>query len=159
VIKDRRGFTLIELILVAILLGIVSLALTWAFVPTAQVSVTVDTRKEALQNTPLAMGRMMREIREARSINAGFTGTSLTFTNAANGVIAYSWSGVALAPLQRNAIDLTCCVQSLALAYLQKSGAPAATPAQVWRIQADLRVQVGSETVEFRSEVNPRNVY
>jgi hypothetical protein len=45
------------------------------------------------------------------------------------------------------------------MTYLQKSGAVASTPAQVWRIQADLQVQVGSETVEFRSEVNPKNIY
>jgi len=159
VIRNRQGFTLIELILVIVLLGIVPIALTSAFVPTAQISVTVDTRKDALQNARLAMERMLREIREARSITAGFTATSLTFTNAANGAITYSWSGAALAPLQRSAVDLACCVQSFALAYWQKSGAPAAAPAEVWRIQADLQVQVGSETVELRSEVNPRNIY
>ncbi len=157
--KNSKGFTLIELILVIVLLGIVSIALTSAFVPTAQISVTVDTRKEALQNTRLAMERMLREIREARSITAGFTATSLTFTNPANGTITYSWSGTALDPLQRSAVDLACCVQSLALTYLQKSGAAAVTPAQVWRIQADLQVRVGNETVQFRSEVNPKNVY
>lgn len=158
-IKNRRGFTLIELILVVVLLGIVALALTAAFVPTARISVAVDTRKDALQNTRLAMERMLREIREARSIAVCCPLTSLTFTNAANGVIAYSWSGAALAPLQRNAIDLACCVQGFTLNYLRKDGLPAALPAEVWRIQADLQVQVGNETVEFRSEVNPRNLY
>jgi prepilin-type N-terminal cleavage/methylation domain-containing protein len=159
VTKNRNGFTFIELILVVVLLGIVAIALTSAFVPTAQVSVTVDTRKEALQNTRLAMERMLREIREARNINAGFTATSLTFTNPANGNINYSWSGAALAPLQRNAVDQACCVRGFTLSYLRKDGLPAALPAEVWRIQADLQVQVGNETVEFRSEVNPRNIY
>jgi prepilin-type N-terminal cleavage/methylation domain-containing protein len=158
-VKNKRGFTLIELVLVIILLGIVSIALTSAFVPTMQTSVTVDTRKDALQNARLGMERMLREIREARSIAAGFNGTSLTFINAANTTITYSWSGVALAPLQRSTVDLACCVQSFALTYLQKDGSAAATPAQVWRILADLQVMVGSETVEFRSEVNPKNVY
>jgi prepilin-type N-terminal cleavage/methylation domain-containing protein len=159
VIKNRRGFTFIELILVVVLLSIVALALTAAFVPTARISVTVDTRKDALQNTRLAMERMLREVREARSINAGFTATNLTFTNPANSAINYSWSGAALDPLQRNGVDLACCVQSFALTYLQKNGAAAVLPAQVWRIQADLQVQVGNETVELRSEVNPKNIY
>lgn len=158
-LSTSRGFTLIEVILVVVLLGIVSLALTAAFVPTMQTSVIVDTRKDALQNARLGMERMLREVREARSITAGFTGTSLTFTNAANTSITYSWSGTPQNPLQRGADSLACCVQSFTLTYLQKDGSAATLPAQVWRIQADLQVLVGSETVELRSEVNPKNIY
>lgn len=158
-IFNRRGFTLIELILGVVLLGIVSLALTSAFVPTVQTSVTVDTRKEALQNARVAMERMLREIREARSITAGFTATSLTFTGPANIPVTYSWSGVAQDPLQRDADELACCVQSFALVYLKKDGSVATAPAEIWRIQADLQIRVGGETVELRSEVNPKNIY
>ncbi len=156
---DRRGFTLIELILGVVLLGIVSLALTSAFVPTMQTSVSVDTRKDALQNARLAMERMLREIREVRSITAGFTATNLTFTGPANIPVTYSWSGVVQDPLRRDADDLACCVQSFALTYLKKDGSAATAPAEVWRIQADLQVMVGGEKVELRSEVNPRNIY
>lgn len=154
--KGEKGFTLVELILAIVIVGIIAIAITAAFVPTMKVSVTVDTRKEALQGGRIAMERMLREIREARAISAGFTATSLTFTNAAGSTISYVVSGTSL---QRNGTDLTCCVDTITLTYLKKDGSTATAPADVWRIQADLKVKVGDESVELRSEVNPRNIY
>lgn len=154
-----KGFTLIEIILAIVIVGIIAIAITASFLPTMKVSLSVDTRKDALQGGRVAMERMLREIREARSISAGFTATSLTFVNAANSTITYSWSGTPSAPLQRNGSDLTCCVEAMLLTYLKKDGTTTANPSEVWRIQADLQVKVGSETVELRSEVNPRNLY
>ncbi|HLG21630.1 MAG TPA: type II secretion system protein [Candidatus Manganitrophaceae bacterium] len=156
---NEKGFTLIEMILTVVLIGIVSIALTSAFVPTMTVSVDVDNRKEAFQHGRLAIERMMREIREARSFSAGFSGTSVTFTNAANASATYSWSGAALAPLQRNGVDLACCVQSLLFDYLKKDGAAAGGPTEIWRVRANLQLQVGAQTVELRSEAHPRGVF
>lgn len=158
-IKGEKGFTLVELILAIVIVGIIAIAITMAFVPTMNVSVSVDTRKEALQGGRLAMERILREIREARSINGGFTATSLTFVNAANSTITYSWSGTPSASLRRNGSDLTCCVEAMTLTYLKKDGTTTTNPSEVWRIQTDLQIKVGDETVELRSEVNPRNIY
>lgn len=158
--KQEQGFTLIELILAIVIVGIIAIAITAAFAPTMRVSVAVDTRKEALQGGRLAIERMIREIREARSIAAGFTATSLTFTNAASSTITYSLSGASLQRIVGGVpSDITCCVQGLTLTYLKKDGSAATLPADVWRIRADLQIKVGDETVELRSEVNPRNIY
>ncbi len=161
--KGKQGFTLIELILAIVIVGIIAIAITAAFAPTMRVSVAVDTRKEALQNARSAMERMLREIREAKSISAGFTPVSLTFINPANSTITYSWSGTPSTPLQRNGTDLACCVEAMTLTYLKKDGTPVVIPpdslSDVWRIQADLQIKVGDETVELRSEVNLRNIY
>lgn len=154
--KGEGGFTLIELILVIVIVGIIAVGITASFVPTMKVSVLVDTRKEALQGGRIAMERMLREIREARAISAGFTAASLTFTNAAGSTTSYAVSGTSL---QRNGTDLTCCVDTMTLTYLDKNGNSTTDPLLVWRIQADLQVKVGDETVELRSEVNPRNIY
>lgn len=157
--NNEKGFTLIELILAVVLMGIVAIAMTSAFVPTMMVSAGVDNRKEAFQQGRLAMERMMREIREAKSFAAGFSSTSLTFTNTVNATSTYSWSGVAQAPFQRNALDLACCVEVFTLSYLKRDGTAAALPSEVWRVQADFQVRVGDQIIQLRSEAHPRGVF
>lgn len=171
---NEKGFTLIELILVVVLLGIIAVAMTSAFVPTVTVSVNVDQRKEAFQQGRTAMERMMREVREARTITtitAPPGATSMTFARGSNPnqPVRYSWSGVALDPLQRSRddqacppctmVEIACCIQSLTMTYLTKAGAATTTPASVWEIQADLQVLVGGQTIQLRSEAHPRGLF
>ena len=173
---NQKGFTLIELVLVVVLVGIVAIAMTSAFVPTMIVSANVDNRKEAFQQGRLALERMMREIREARTITAITVppaATSITFTKAANQPIRYSWGGVALNPLQRSRddqpcppctmVDIACCVQSLTLAYYDKTcnddTCPTTSPGSVWRVEGDLQVIVGDQSIELRSEAHPRGLF
>ncbi len=175
-IKNEKGFTLIEVILVVILIGIVAIAMTSAFIPTMTVAVNIDNRKEAFQQGRLAIERMMREIREARVITtippppAG--PTTIRLTKPDNTTIQYSWGGTALNPLQRSRddlacctmVDIACCVQARApntdiLFYFDMNGASTTTPASVWRAQAVFQVKVGDQTIDLRSEAQPRGCF
>lgn len=177
---NQKGFTLIELILVVVLLGIVGIAMTSAFVPTMTVSVNIDERKEAFQQGRTAMERMMREIREARAFTSvtippTVGSTQITFTThraqtpipapptpPVNETIQYSWDRNTANAIQRNAIDMTdcaTCTQSLTLTFFDRNGAVLAAPVTlnaIWRVQADIQMTVGNQTIELRSEANPR---
>jgi len=169
-ICDRKGFTLIEVILAVVLLGIIGVALTSAFVPTLTASVNVDNRKEAFQQGGLAVERMMGEIRQARAISSITNApgaTTLTFVDATNKTIEYSWGGAPANPLQRSRddlpcctlVDLACCVQSLAMTYFDKAGNPTTIPLNVWRAQADVQVSVNGQTIQLNAEAHPRGFF
>ena len=168
--SDRRGFTLVEVILAVVVLGIIGVALTAAFVPTMTVSVNVDNRKEAFQQGRLAVERMMREVRQARAITSITNppgATTLTFVDATNKTIEYSWGGAAANPLQRSRddlpcctlVDLACCVQTLTMSYFDKAGNPTTNPLAVWRAQADLQVSVNGQVIQLNSEAHPRGFF
>jgi prepilin-type N-terminal cleavage/methylation domain-containing protein len=160
--RDKGGFTLIEVILVIILMGIITGAFAAGLVPTMQAYLIVDTRKEALQNARLAMDRMVNEIRLIRSATATdiqtFTANNLKFNDAFNNSIEFNLSGGGPPyNLLRNTDILSGNVQSLSFTYLDKNANPASVETDIWRIQIDLQVKVGDETVQLRSEVNPGN--
>lgn len=150
---------MIELIVVVVLVGI---AMTAAFVPTMTVSVQTDTRKEAFQQGRLAMERMMREIREARGFAAcapcNPTNT-VSFTDARNGAIAYAWSGAPQTAVTRNGTDIASNVDGYTMTFFTRTGATPPDQTQIWRVQADLQVRVGDQTIQLRSEAHPRGAF
>jgi len=158
------------MVVAVVVLGIIGVSLTAPFIPTMRASVNVDNRKEAFQQGRLAMERMMREIRQATSIGSLTTPpgpTTLTFIDARNTTIEYSWAGAATNPLQRSRddlvcctlVDLACCVQALTISYLDKTGNPTASPASVWRVVASLQVAVGGQTIHLEAEAHPRGFF
>lgn len=161
-IRNERGFTLIESILVVVLVAIVGIAMTSAFVPTMTVSVQTDSRKEAFQQGRLAMERMMREIREARQFAAcapcNPTNT-LNFTDARNAAVAYTWSGTPQTAVTRNGTDIASNVDGYTMTFFTRTGATPPDQTQIWRVQADLQVRVGDQTIQLRSEAHPRGAF
>lgn len=161
-IGNERGFTLVELILVVVLVGIVGIAMTSAFVPTMTVSVQTDSRKEAFQQGRLAMERMMRELREARGFAACapcVPTNTLSFTDARNGAVAYAWSGAPQTAVTRNGTDIASNVDGYTMTFFTRTGATPSDQTQIWRVQADLQVRVGDQTIRLRSEAHPRGVF
>lgn len=166
--KGQRGFTLIELILVIILLAIISAGFAAGLVPTMRASMMVDTRKEAIQSARMAVDRMMREIRVIRTIATNvpdiqtWTSTDLKFNDMYGKSIEFVRNGAG-APYTllryENSVSNTLSgdVQSLSFTYLKKDGSAASAVGEIWRIQISLQVKVGNETVDLRSEVNPGN--
>lgn len=162
ILKNERGVTLIELVLVIILLGIMGVSLTSAFMPTMRLSVNVDHRKEAFQQGRQAMQRMIREIRTARSFAScapcGTTNT-LNLTDAGNNSIVYAWSGTPQAPLTRNGMEISGEVANYTVTYLTRTGTTPPNEGQIWRVQAALQVRVGDQMIQLRSEAHPRGIF
>jgi prepilin-type N-terminal cleavage/methylation domain-containing protein len=160
-IGREKGFTLIEMVLVIVLLGIIGATLIVSFGPGIQTFVGVDLRKEALQNARGAAHRMIKEIREAQSFSACAPCSpvnTLTFTNILNNGITFSWSGTAQDPLTRNGDTLSTNVDDFTVTFYAQDGAEPADETEIWRIRVDLKVRVGDQTVDLRSEVHPRNL-
>jgi len=66
--KQQRGFILIELMVVVIILGLITLGLVTFFTGGAKSWVAGQSQLEAQRNARQAMDRMVREIREASDI-------------------------------------------------------------------------------------------
>jgi prepilin-type N-terminal cleavage/methylation domain-containing protein len=161
-LKNERGVTLIELVLVIVLLGIMGVSMTSAFIPTMTLSVNVDNRKEAFQQGRQAMQRMIREVRSARSFAAcapcNPTNT-LNLTDAENNNIIYAWSGTPQDPLTRNGMEISGEVASYTITYLTRTGATPPDQGQIWRVRADLEVRVGDQMIQIKSEAHPRGIF
>ena len=102
------GFTLIELVMTMVLIGIIAYIVATALTTGIKAYFTTDFRKEALDQSRIAMERMTREIRNVRSlgkdtdippdgyINADITtatATSFCFTDVNGTTISFELSG------------------------------------------------------------------
>ena len=149
------------MVLVIVLLGIIGATLFVSFTPGIRAFVGVDLRKEALQNARIAIFRMIKDIREAQTFSACSPCSptnAVTFTNILNTNTTFSWSGVAQDPLTRNGDFLVEGVDDYTVTYYASDGTEPADETEIWRIRVDLKVRVGDQTVDLRSEVHPRNL-
>lgn len=174
---NQKGATLIEMILGIVIIGILAYVVSDAFVYTSRSVLTANLAREATQSGRLAVDRMVREIRNVRNDRCVAAADSRTFTfiDTSNNTVAFSWSGVAGAPLMRNADILADQVTSLIFTYFDNNepapGAigvpivcgspntclPACAATNIWSVNIDLTTQSGTETMAFRSQVHPVN--
>ncbi len=78
-IKGSKGFTIIELIVVIIILGVVGV-FTFQFLASGvQTYITMQKQKDLLDEAKLCLERMSREIRDAEQILAFTSNTSIQF--------------------------------------------------------------------------------
>jgi prepilin-type N-terminal cleavage/methylation domain-containing protein len=85
-IKNNKGFTLIEIIIVIIVLGVLSV-FGFSFISTAVNTYSkMEKQKSLFDQAVMAMERISRELRDANSIsspaNPGDSGSTLTFTKS-----------------------------------------------------------------------------
>jgi prepilin-type N-terminal cleavage/methylation domain-containing protein len=78
-IKGSKGFTLIELIVVIIIMGVVGV-FTFQFIASGiQTYITMQRQKDLLDEARLCLERMSREIRDSEQILAFTSNTSIQF--------------------------------------------------------------------------------
>lgn len=158
-LRDQRGFTLTELLVVAAVLGMILAAVVLVQQQGQQAYIFGSHRVEVQQNNRAALELMVRELRSATSITAVPSATNLTFLDENNNTIQYQISGAILNRTVTVAGTATTTpliggVQTLAMAYYSdwngatNTGTTTATPAQVKLIRLQLVTgtedQVGS---------------
>jgi prepilin-type N-terminal cleavage/methylation domain-containing protein len=95
----QRGFTLIEMIVVIVILSIVSVITIKFLVDSMRIYTMTVNQKTLFDEGKLALERMCRDIRDARSIT-GTTASSVTFVrddataqDSAGETITFRWNG------------------------------------------------------------------
>jgi len=117
-LRDERGFTLAELLVVATVLGMILAGVVFIQQQGQQAYLYGAHRVEVQQNNRAALELMTRELRSAQSITAIPSGTSMTFVDENGTTIQYVLSGSTLNRVSGGTTTgLIGGVQSLAMSY------------------------------------------
>ena len=165
-LRDQRGFTLTELLVVAAVLGMILAAVVLVQQQGQQAYIFGSHRVEVQQNNRAALELMVRELRSATSVTAVPSATNLTFLDENGNTIQYQISSAILnrtvtvaATATTTTTPLIGGVQTLAMAYYSdwngatNTGTTTTTPASVRLI----RVQLVTGTEDQVSSASPSN--
>ncbi|MDO9464609.1 MAG: prepilin-type N-terminal cleavage/methylation domain-containing protein [bacterium] len=163
---DKKGFTIIELIMVIVITGIIAGITAMLLLQVMNVYSFVTVREVILSDGELAMGRMSREIRQIEDVYSIYKADSeeIEFEDAYYNLINFRRSG---GSLLRNSDELATDLTSLTFQYTTSDGNPPvvndpATPEEeetnIKRIQINLTIKKGDEEIALQSQVYPRNL-
>ena len=162
----QAGFTLIELVITIVLVGIIAGTAGMLLIKGTQAYIDEDRRAAATSQGRLGFERMAREIRSipqatAIAVPGANPSSSLAFSDLTGLPITYA-RNVATSTLDRTEgaglpVILADGVTTLEFRHYDKAGVLTTTPANIWQIQIDLTVIKGGETQVFRMRVYPRN--
>jgi len=166
-IKNQKGFSLIEMMVVVVILGVIVLALVTFFTGGTKSWVAGQSQLAAQRNARQAMDRMVREIREASDIRASSTSSKkISFNTPWSTNLEYSWLGNKWDPILRGDTPLINNVQSLAFTYFDNSDAEVTLPltvstaSKISKVHIDLQVDVDKDSnpdVTLNTDVDLRN--
>lgn len=111
--RKNEGFTLIEMIMVIVVLGILAVGAGLGIVEISRGFVFSQANAVTVQKGQIAMARLVKELGSASSITSG-TGTSITFVR--NGSRTISWAGGAN-PLVMSGDTLVNSVSNFEIRY------------------------------------------
>ena len=139
-LRDQRGFTLAELLVVMALTGLV-LAGVFAIQQEGTNSYLMGAgRVETQQNARVALELMVRELRSAEAVTALGSATDITFRDVAGATVRYQLTGNTL---NRTAAGvggvLIGGVQSLTFTYYAAGFDPVANTGPTTAVPADLK--------------------
>jgi prepilin-type N-terminal cleavage/methylation domain-containing protein len=166
-IKNQKGFSLIEMMVVVVVLGIIVLGLVTFFTGGTKSWVSGQYQLTAQRNARQAMDRMVREIREASDIKASFTSSiEINFNTPWSPDLKFSWSGDEGDPILRGANPLINDVQSLNFKYFDALDVEVIptlsdeTASKISKIHINLEVDIdkdGNPDITLNTNVNLRN--
>lgn len=128
--KDHAGFSLIELILVIVILGVISVVVGRILFQGFQNFITGTNISNAEWSSLIAIDRMANDIHTIRSATdiSTINSSQFVFTDTSGASVTYQLSG---SNLLRNSQTLASGVTGFALSYANSSGAVTATASQV----------------------------
>ncbi|MHB8348586.1 MAG: PilW family protein [Acidiferrobacterales bacterium] len=168
-LRGQRGFSLIELVMVIVLMGIIAVAATPVLLSGVQTFHVTSVSLDTLSKLRYATARMAREIREIRRNPANtadydistMTATTLAFTKTDGTLVTLSASPpdvmLAYSTPAASAV-LTDQVSRFAFSYLEIDGVtPATGAATVAFIRIDLTLTQNGESYSQTTWVSLRN--
>lgn len=156
---QRRGFTIVELVLVLALVGILAAAVGPPLATGLRGYVLVRDRRAFLAQGRAAMDRMVSEIRLIRSsvdVLEISSPTRFRFEYPDGTAILYEWVGT---DLQRNGNILAGNVSSFVVRYYNAAGLTTSSPSALRRVRIELTLDDPGETppLSLRTDVFLRN--
>lgn len=168
-LQEARGFTLIEVVLTIVLVGIVAGVAAVIIMQGTSAYSTGRSRLEAHEQARFALERMAREVRQIRSRAAApvddiltMTPAGLEFIDLGGTQVGFRLSGSTLerredgGPWQVLATGITAPAGAL-FTYFDAAGAGGASQAALWSIGIELSATQGQESLTLRTVVHPRN--
>lgn len=158
---NKKGFSLIEMMVVVVILGLIVLGLVTFFTGGAKSWVAGQSQLEAQRNARQAMDRMVRETREGKNIVSGSSGDTIIINFPSVFVkndVTYSWSGNPSNIVYRDAIPLINNVKKLFFTYTYPSGST--NILDVSKVHIVLEVDVDNDDkpdITLNTDVNLRN--
>jgi prepilin-type N-terminal cleavage/methylation domain-containing protein len=168
---NSKGFTLIEAIITIVIVGIISGIAALIILEAVKASSKEQNLSDAHYQARIAMERMAREIRLIRSQTAGdlptMAASDLIFCDVTGKAVEFQLAGAVLnrresatcSPLAWGGWSALSSsgVNPLTFTYLDSAGAGGATAANLWFIEINLTDTQGSESLQMRTRVHPRN--
>jgi len=166
-IKNQRGFSLIEMMVVVVILGLIVLGLVTFFTGGTKSWVAGQYQLAAQRNARQAMDRMVREIRKASNIIANSTLSKVIFKTPWNtDNLVYSWSGKKWDPVFEDINSLINNVQILTFQYFDILDVEVSLPltketaSKISKVHINLKVDVDKDNnpdVTLNTDVKLRN--
>jgi prepilin-type N-terminal cleavage/methylation domain-containing protein len=162
-----KGFTLIEVIIVIVILSIISAITINFLVDSLKIYTMTVNQKTLFDEGKLALERMCRDVRDARTLTtpvAGASGPTLTFTrnnataqDSAAEAIRFTWSGTPGTALQKRKSVPSVLLINLASNVSTFTVTRAASGVNELTIDLTLSLASG-EQVTLRTKVYPKNL-
>jgi len=168
-VKNKKGFSLIELMVVVAILSLIILGLVTFFTGGVRSWITGQNQLSAQRNARQAMDRMVREIREASNIIAGSTSSKrINFNTPWNSNLYYTWSGNKWEAIFEGTNPLINNVQNLTFKYFNNSDPceeiipplTSETASKISKVYIDLMIDVDKDSnpdITLNSDINLRN--
>jgi len=163
----RKSFTAIELVMTAVILGIIAVAGAPLMIAVNEGWLTATVRNEFSENAKIAMDRMIRLARRIKDDDSIFIAEAnvFQFLTTEDKIITFDRSGSSLRlAADGSTNELASDVSLLEFSYFDENGAAIAIPkvnplaTNIKRIQIDLVFSSGPEQLSFKSQVAPRRL-
>ena len=162
IIPNSKAFTIIELIMVIVIVGIIAGITAMLMLEVMKVYSFVTVREVVLSDGELAMGRMSREIRQIEDAQSIYTADDeeIDFEDAYLERIRF-W--LDSNTLKRNNDGLVSSdLTTLQFQYRDKDNnllsTPVGTMSDIKRIHINLTIKKGDEEIALQSQIYPRNL-
>lgn len=170
---DQRGFTLIEMVMSLVLLGIVAITAGMLIYQGTRSFETLSDQKEVSQQARLAFERASRELRSMRCTPSGnscaasatdvpvMTASEVRFINTSSEGRGLRLDGNILK--LRTGIDnadpeyaLATGLTALTIEYLKMDGTAASTADEIWTVNVNMSFAYGQAALPIKASVHPR---